>query len=112
MGLHLFNFDDLFDDLFKSLVSIDSNKDNFPKDDDSNFNKTIEEVDNGSHTIKNEIWKSIDGNQFYKRTTILSKSKTIKNLKQLESDLKDSIVNEEFEKAAQIRDQIKNIKGL
>jgi excinuclease UvrABC helicase subunit UvrB len=111
MGIYFSNFDDLFDDLFKSLGSVNYNSESFPKDNDPNFNKTIEEVDNGTHTIKNETWTSLDGNQFYKRTTILSKSIPSKNLKQLEFDLKEAIQKEEFEKAAQIRDEIKKLKN-
>jgi len=105
----LYLFTDLFDDLFK--MNFDSNEGSFPSENDSNFNKTVEESETDTHVIKNEIWKSIDGSQVYKRTTMKSKIKPIeKDLEKLKLEMKKSVEAEDFETAAKIRDEIKSIK--
>lgn len=96
----------LFNDLFNQESSF-----NFPKEDDKNFNKTVEEYENGNHIIMVETWTSLDGTTSFKRTT--SKSKGISNelkLKELEQDLEKAVKSEDFEKAILLRDKIKSIK--
>jgi excinuclease UvrABC helicase subunit UvrB len=96
----------LLNDLFNQESSF-----NFPKEDDKNFNKTIEEYENGNHTIMVETWTSLDGTTSFKRTT--SKSKQISNesrLKELEQELEQAVKSEYFEKAIVLRDRIKSIK--
>lgn len=98
---------DLFENLFKSYEG----EDNFPSDNDKNFNKKVEESETETHIIKNETWESIDGSQIYKRTTMKSKSKPIeKDLENLKLKMKKAVELEDFETAAKIRDEIKSIK--
>ena len=102
-------FDELFSDFFKNEFSVDGN---FPKDGDPNFNKTVEEIETPTHIIVKETWKSVDGNQFYQRTTQKSKSsKSIpQNVDTLKEKLKLAIEKENFEEAAKLRDKIKEIE--
>jgi protein-arginine kinase activator protein McsA len=96
----------LLNDLFNQESSL-----NFPKDDDKNFNKTVEEYENGNHTVMVETWTSLDGKSSFKRTT--SKLKEIPNelkLKELEQELEKAVKSEDFEKAITLRDKIKSIK--
>jgi len=93
--------------LFRSIFS----EFEFPKDGDTNFNKTIEESEkDGLRTVK-ESWRSIDGSQFFQKTSVVSiKGEELSRLENLKSDLKLAIKNEEFEKAATLRDEIKELK--
>lgn len=102
-------FYELFSDFFKNEFSVDGN---FPKDGDPNFNKTIEEIETPTHIIVKETWKSVDGSQFYQRTTQKSKSsKSIsQNVDSLKEKLKLAIETENFEEAAKLRDKIKEIE--
>lgn len=105
----LYLFTDLFDELFN--MKFDMSSDNFPKENDPNFNLTVEESETDTHVIKNEIWKSIDGSQVYKRTTMQSKSKYLqKDIEQLKLEMKKAVESEDFETAAKLRDEIKSIK--
>lgn len=104
----LYLFTDLFDELFKNF---EMNSDGFPKENDSNFNKTVEESETDTHVIKNEVWKSVDGSQIYKRTTMQSKTKSIqKDIEKLKLEMKKAVESEDFETAARLRDEIKSIK--
>ncbi len=81
-----------------------------PKNDDKNWTKTTEEFEkDGFITIK-ETWTSIDGTSKYVKTHTESKMKRMEDVKLLESQLKISIDNEEYEVAAQLRDKIKELK--
>lgn len=80
-----------------------------PKD-DSNFNKTIEESETKTHSIKTETWESEDGSQFYKKTTMNLKSSS-NDVEKLKIDMEKAIQKEDFESAAKIRDKIKSIKN-
>lgn len=105
----LYLFTDLFDELFN--MKFDMSSDNFPKENDPNFNRTVEESETDTHIIKNEIWKSIDGSQVYKRTTMQTKSKSLqKDIEQLKLEMKKAVESEDFETAAKIRDEINSIK--
>ncbi len=78
----------------------------------SNDNKTIEETESDTHIIKKETWVSTDGRYKFTRTYSESKNQKPKvDVKVLESALKEAIEKEEFEKAAQLRDQIKKLKS-
>lgn len=100
-------FNELFNDLFNSGYEFGSQ---FPKDDDTNFNKEVEEVETETHVIKKETWKSLDGNTIYKRSFMESKSKQKEEkLEDLKSELKLAIDSEDFEKAIELRDRIKKI---
>lgn len=110
----------LFDDFFNSsrkpsfgIFKINFTEDeSFPKDNDSNFNKTTEEIETDTHVVVKETWKSVDGTQIYSRTTSKSKLKASnKSIETLKSDLKLAIESENCEKAAEIRDQIRKIES-
>lgn len=106
-------FDDLFNDFFSQNDDLFSmNESNYPKDGDPNFNKTVEEIETPTHIIVKETWKSVDGSQFYQRTTQRSKSsKSIpQNVDGLKAKLKEAIEKEDFETAAKLRDKIKEIE--
>ena len=91
-------------DLFHSI----SNDNLFPKNNDENWSKTVEEYESNGMTIKKETWVSLDGTSSYVKTNI-EKKKNI-DVKELESKLKIAVENEEYEVAAKLRDQIKELK--
>lgn len=103
---NLFNMFDSNDGLFNQMDV------ELPKDGDSNFNKEVLESENETHIIKNEIWTSLDGQEVYKKVTFESK-KTLseKNIEELQSLMKEAVDLEDFEKAAELRDQIKQLKS-
>lgn len=112
--IYLFDLSDLFSLTSKSMFSDFSKSDDeyFPKDNDSRYNKTIEETESDTHIIKKETWVSTDGRSKFTRTYSESKNQKPKvDVKVLESQLKEAIEKEEFEKAAQLRDQIKKLKA-
>jgi excinuclease UvrABC helicase subunit UvrB len=104
-------FDNLFNEFFKNDFSI--NESSYPKDGDPNFNKTVEESDTPTHTVVKETWESLDGSEVYQKITSRSKSvkgKTIQSVDVLKVNLQEAIDKEDFENAAKIRDQIKEIE--
>ena len=108
-------FDDLFGDFFSKNDDLFSmNESNYPKDGDPNFNKTVEESETPTHIIVKETWKSLDGTQFYQRTTSRSKSISKKTSTQsiegLRKQLQEAIDKEDFESAVKLRDQIKELE--
>lgn len=99
---------DIFKELFGRAFFGESN---FPKDDDKNFNKTVDEIETDSHVIKKETWKSIDGKQFYQRTTSRSKSPMdYISISDLKNQLNEAVSEQNFEKAALLRDKIKELE--
>jgi len=117
--IYLFDLSDLFSlnskSLFDDYYKMDyfNNQDEFyPKDNDSRYSKTVEETETDTHIIKKETWVSTDGASKFTRTYSESKKQKPKvDVKVHESALKDAIDKEEFEKAAQLRDQIKKLKA-
>ena len=113
----LFGTDDFesmfsFNSINLSIPQISMEGSGFPEDGDENFNKTEETVDTGTHTVKKEVWTSLDGTQTFSRTSSQSKSlaKSIAppTTEQLKLDLKSAVSNQEYEKAIQIRDELKS----
>lgn len=103
----IFLFTDLFNEVFDNLNKSES----FPKENDKDFNKTVEESETETHVTKTETWKSLDGKRFFKRTVIESKSSPIEtSIEQLKEKMQIAVKNEDFETAAKIRDEIKKIK--
>lgn len=98
----------LFDEIFNSDFNWEVK--NFPKENDPNFNKSVEEVENDTHVIKNETWTSVDGKSVYKRQIIESKKKSSPNIDNLKLEMKKAIEEENFERAAELRDKIKEIE--
>lgn len=112
--IYLFDLSDLFSLTSKNMFSDFSKSEDeyFPKDNDTRYNKTVEETETNTHIIKKETWISTDGTSKFSRTYSESKKQKPKvDVKVLESALKDAIDKEEFEKAAQLRDQIKKLKA-
>jgi len=106
--------EDLFDySFYRKGLSYNQNL-SFPSDTDKNYNKTEEVVENETHILKTEKWVSIDGTKTFSRTTSESKtkpkSKELKT-KELKTLLDKAIEEQDFEKAIQIRDEIKSIES-
>jgi excinuclease UvrABC nuclease subunit len=97
----------LFNGLFESLAQNQWGMESFPSENDPNFNYDVQEVETSTHTIKIEIWTSLDGLTQFKRQSSQSKSK--ENLENLKKEMKLAIDSEEFEKAAILRDRIKKL---
>ncbi len=74
------------------------------------WNKTVEELVENGHTIRKETWTSKDGSSRYVRTFIEPKQDYAKIIKALEEEMKAAVEKEEYEKAAALRDRIKEIK--
>lgn len=105
------NMNNMFNDFSKIGKHFVKEDDGLPKDGDPNYNKTVEETETDTHIIKKETWISTDGTSKFTRTYSESKKQIPKiDVKVLESALKDAVEKEEFEKAAQLRDEIKKIK--
>jgi len=112
--IYLFDLSDLFSSLNSNMFGdfYKSENDAFPKENDSNYNKVVEETETETHIIKKETWISTDGTSKFTRTYSESKNQKPKvDVKVLESKLKEAIEKEEFEIAAQLRDQIKKLKA-
>jgi len=116
------SFDDFFENLFSKAFLIGSFKlgsfgfnddedSSFPKDGDENYHKTEEVTETSSHSIKKEIWTSLDGTQSFQRTTSQSK-KTERALSEEKiKELRDEAVAEHrYEDAAKYRDQLLKLK--
>ena len=82
---------------------------NFPKDDDPNWSKTIETQETKTHIIKIETWVSKDGGCRMEKSSMELKQPPA-NLGKLKRMLDKAIQNEEYEKAAELRDKIKLIE--
>jgi len=85
-----------------------------PKDDDKNFNKTVEVSETPTHTIKKEVWTSLDGTQRFERTVQESKGSPKKDdptYEELEEQKIAAIKGQNYEVAAEIRDKIKRLYG-
>ena len=112
--IYLFDLSDLFSLNSKGIFNDFSKSDDeyFPKDNDTRYNKTVEETETDTHIIKKETWVSTDGTSKFTRTYSETKNRKPKvDVKVLESALKEAIEKEEFEKAAQLRDEIKKLKS-
>jgi len=108
-------FDAFFerDDFFTfnlSLPNFESSE--FPAENDSNFNKTEENMETDTHIVKKERWVSVDGTQTYERTSSQSKT-TIKTLKPKKEELKllldKAVEDQDYEEAIKLRDQISKL---
>ena len=78
---------------------------NFPKDDDPNWSKTVETSETKHHIIKKETWISKDGGVRMERFTTEIKQKV--DVGRLKRQLKQAVANEDYEKAAELRDKIR-----
>lgn len=84
----------------------------FPADTDKSFNKTEELVENETHTIKKEIWTSVDGKQRFERIVKSSKEqeKLVETKENLKLLLDKAVEDQDFEKAIELRDKITKLK--
>jgi len=94
----------LFDDLFSNYGY--NSRLSYPADNDANWNKTVETSENDTHSIKKEVWVSKDGKSRMERTYSELRSPQL-SVDTMREQMKLAIENEDFEKAAQIRDKIK-----
>jgi hypothetical protein len=78
----------------------------FPKDNDPNWSKTVETSETKSHIIKKEVWISKDGSCHMERFSTEIKKRV--DVGRLKRQLKQAIDVEDYEKAAEIRDKIKD----
>jgi hypothetical protein len=78
----------------------------FPKDNDPNWSKTVETSETKTHIIKIETWISKDGKCRMERSTTEIKKRV--DVDKLKIQLKKAVENEEYEKAAELRDKIKD----
>jgi excinuclease UvrABC helicase subunit UvrB len=118
--IYLFDLSDLFSlntkNMFSDFKKMDkyftNDNEYFPKENDSNYNKVVEETETDTHIIKKETWISTDGTSKFTRTYSETKNQKPKvDVSLLESKLKEAIEKEEFELACQLRDQIKKLKS-
>lgn len=111
---YLFDLSDLFLSQFErpfQFQTFTKTESFFPKDDDKNFNKQVEESETETHKIKKETWVSHDGASKFTRTWSETKNPEPKiDVKLLESKLKEAIETENYELACKLRDQIKGAK--
>lgn len=98
-------------DIFDSMNFSFENSE-FPEEGNSDFNKTEEIIETETHTIKKENWISIDGTQKFQRTSSQSKQKALKEPSKadLQLLLDKAVENQEFEKAIELRDKLKELK--
>lgn len=98
-------------DLFALLLSGDlftqsQGSLDFPKDDDPNWSKSVESHETKTHIIKKETWNSKDGSTKMERFVTELKQKV--NIGRLKRELKMAVDKEDYEKAAELRDKIKD----
>lgn len=85
---------------------------NYPKENDPNFNKTVEKSETETHVTEKETWISLDGKQSFTRVISKSKSKQIgDNVQDLRASLEKAIQNEDYESAITLRDKIKKLEA-
>jgi|688.fasta_scaffold161277_2 excinuclease UvrABC helicase subunit UvrB len=79
----------------------------YPKDDDPNWSKTVESFETKTHLIKKEVWTSKDGN--YRMERMVSEIKRKVDVRRLKIQLQRALENEDYEKAAELRDKINSL---
>lgn len=98
-------FDNFFNEFF-NFKPIDFSVDL----DEKNFDKEIEETKTDTHNIKTEVWKDGDGNEVYRKTYMTSLNKPKPSLNSLKKKMELAAKQENFEEAAKLRDQIKELE--
>ncbi len=85
---------------------------NYPKDNDANFNKTVEKKETETHVIETITWKSLDGKQTFQKVVSKSKAKEMtESLEQLKQKLELAVSKEDYETAITLRDKIKKLES-
>lgn len=100
---------DLFDLLSMSEGMFEKKSAPAPNPDEG-WTKTVEEIDKGRYVAKTETWTSKDGSSRYSRSVIEHKEDNSKRIEQLEEAMNLAVDREEFEKAAELRDKLKELK--
>ncbi len=102
---------DLFKILFSDFGSFNMDM-NYPKDNDANFNKTVEKQETETHVIETITWKSLDGRQTYQKVVSKSKAKEMtESLDELKAKLELAVSKEDYETAITLRDKIKKLEA-
>lgn len=84
--------------------------DDFPAEDDPDYHKTEETVSTGSHTVKKEVWTSIDGTRRFERTVSESKrTPKVSTKEDMKLLLNKAIEEEDFEKAIELRNKLREL---
>lgn len=110
--IYLLNLFDEFLNEFGGTYDIFNEKSNFPSEDDPNFNREIKESETDTHILREETWTSVDGTQMFKRTFVESKMvQPQKDVKLLKQELQEAIDTENFERAVELRDEIRKIEN-
>lgn len=97
----------LMNDDFFGFSNFKTTKIEFPKEEDPNWSKSEETFENKTHFIRKEIWTSKDG--FSKIERIVSDLKVQHDIEDLRKQLKSAVEKEDFEKAVELRDKIKEL---
>lgn len=100
---------DLFDLLSMSEGIFEKNSSPSPKKDEG-WTKTAEEFEKDGYVTRKETWTSKDGSSRYVKTITEPKSDPKESIDLLEAQMKLAVEKEEFEKAAELRDKIKELK--
>lgn len=87
------------------LFSQSSGSLDFPKDGDPNWSKVVETFETKSHIITKETWTSKEG--FLKMERVTTDFKKVQDVGKLKKLLAKAVANEDYEKAAELRDKIK-----
>lgn len=100
---------DLFDLLSMSEGMFEKKSAPAPKREED-WTKTVEEFEKDGLVTKKETWISKDGSSRYTRSYIESRPDHSKSIAALEEAMKLAVEKEEFEKAAELRDKLKELK--
>lgn len=100
---------DLFDLLSMSEGMFEKKSAVAPKREED-WTKTVEEFESGGYVTKKETWISKDGSSRYVKTITEPKQDPKESIELLETQMKLAVEKEEFEKAAELRDRLKELK--
>ena len=100
---------DLFDLLSMSEGMFDKKSKPAPKKEEG-WTKTVEEFEKGGYVTRKETWTSKDGSSRYVKTTTEPMRDSKESIEILEEKMKQAVEKEEFEKAAELRDKLKELK--
>jgi len=81
-----------------------------PREGDANWTRSVEEFEKDGIVSVRETWTSADGSSTYVKTYMESAARQKEDARALESMLQEAVEREEYEKAAQLRDMIKELK--
>lgn len=100
---------DLFDLLSMSEGMFGKKIEKEPRKEEG-WTKIVEEFEKGGYVTKKETWTSKDGASKYVKTITEPKADPRESIELLEAQMKQAVEKEEFEKAAELRDRLKELK--